>query len=278
MTVYDWPSDDASGSQNSDSSTTPDGGSRPATLVPRSQLRPAGSALAFVPFANWEPERSYLGEPTIRYNVEWKLFAKNRGQAGESELDIVISPRQLWNHILRPKVTDACANKPWKEEETKLVLSVSDRKTSNITKRFPKLDVDWSFVAKQLKDWSKFLGDGKKITVAVTFYYLCVDTGKPGRRGATANQEAELEVRTAGLGRAACIRKVYTLMRCPGRPCMKGDYCWQSEGKYYSLRPYYVRMLADHLQAGKPLNGHDDVPDNFRRLVLDDERQREERE
>src|SRR2546421_4376453 len=104
MTVHDWPSDDAS-DQNSDSSTS-DGGSQPATLVARSRLRPAGSALTFVPFANWDPERSYEGEPTIRYNVEWKLFVKNRGQAGESELDIVISPRKLWKHILRPKVTD----------------------------------------------------------------------------------------------------------------------------------------------------------------------------
>lgn len=39
-----------------------------------------------------------------------------------------------------------------------------------------------------------------------------------------------------------------------------------------------MRMLADHLLAGKDLNGHDDVLDNFRRLVLDDEREREGRE
>ncbi|KAM3547114.1 hypothetical protein MY1884_009733, partial [Beauveria asiatica] len=37
-------------------------------------------------------------------------------------------------------------------------------------------------------------------------------------------------------------------------------------------------MLADHLQSGKPVNGHDDVPETFRRLVLDDERDRERRE
>ena len=37
-------------------------------------------------------------------------------------------------------------------------------------------------------------------------------------------------------------------------------------------------MLADHLQAGNPLNGHDDVPDNFRQLLLDEEKEREERE
>lgn len=37
-------------------------------------------------------------------------------------------------------------------------------------------------------------------------------------------------------------------------------------------------MLADHLQSRKPLNGHEDVPETVRRLVLDDERDRERRE
>lgn len=175
-------------------------------------------------------------------------------------------------------MADASANKAWKEEATKLALSVTDHKTSKITKRSPKLEVNWPFVAKQLQEWSKFLSDGKKITVAITFYYQRVDNGKAGRGGATANQEAELEARTAGLRRGACIRKAYALMRCPGRPCTKGDHCWQNEGKHYQLQPHHVRMLADHLQAGRALNGHDDVPDNFRRLVLDDEREREERE
>lgn len=160
-----------------------------------------------MPFADWEPERSYKDEPTIRYNVEWKLLVKNRGQAGESELDVVISPQKFWKHVLGPKVADASANKPWKEEATKLVLSVTDHKTGKITKRSPKLEINWPFVAKQLQEWSKFLSDGKKITVAITFYFQRVDTGKAGRGGATANQEAELEARTAGLGRGACIRK-----------------------------------------------------------------------
>jgi len=77
MAVYDWLSEDAGDSQNSDSPTSDDG-SQPATLVPRSRFRPAGSALAFVRFTNWEPGWSYEGEPTIRWNMEWKVFVKNR--------------------------------------------------------------------------------------------------------------------------------------------------------------------------------------------------------
>ncbi|CAM1508712.1 Fc.00g055600.m01.CDS01 [Cosmosporella sp. VM-42] len=276
--VNDWPSDDASEAQVSDFSTSDSEVSQPAASAFRSRLRPAGGALTFVPFADWEPERSYEGEPTIRYNMEWKLFAKNRSQAGETELNIVVSPRKFWKYVLQPKLTDACAGNPWKEDKTKLVLSVTDRKTSKIIKEFPKLDVKWSFVAKQLREWSLFLNEGKKISITVTFYYRAVNPGKSERGSATANQQADLEARTTGVGRGACIRKAYTLMRCPGPPCTKGDHCWQNEGKHHRLQPHHIRILADHLQAGKVLNGHDDVPPEFRRLVKDDERQWEERE
>lgn len=71
-------SDDA----NSGFSTFDSEVSEPAAPGRRSLLRLAGSALAFVPFADWDPEQSYENEPTIRYNVEWKVFAKNRGQSG----------------------------------------------------------------------------------------------------------------------------------------------------------------------------------------------------
>ncbi|KAJ0135061.1 Uncharacterized protein HZ326_21905 [Fusarium oxysporum f. sp. albedinis] len=99
--------------------------SQPAVTTPRSRLRPAGSALPFVPFYDWEP---------------------NRCQAGETELDIVISPRKFWKYVLQPKLTEASADKPWKEDKTKLVLSVTDRKTAKIMKEYPKLDVKWPFI------------------------------------------------------------------------------------------------------------------------------------
>lgn len=119
----------------------------------------------------------------------------------------------------------------------------------------------------------------KRITITATFYYTYTSAGKPVRSSATANQEAELETRTAGPSRAASIRRAYALMRCPGPPCTKeSDHCLQHEGKHFPLRPHHVRMIAEQLQAGKILNGHDDVPDNIRQLVLDDEREREERE
>ena len=144
-----WSSDDASNAQNSSSSSSDSEESQPA---PRSQLRPAGAALTFVPHANWNPERSYEGERTIHWNMQWKLCLKKREQTGESELGIVISPRKFWKHVLRPKVMAATADKSWKEDDTKIVLSVTDRKTADITKRYPKLEVYWKYVSKQLQE------------------------------------------------------------------------------------------------------------------------------
>jgi hypothetical protein len=169
-TQYGWSNDDCASHDGSSPCDDTDDDEH-ATTPPPSRLRPAGSALAFVPYANWKPDKSYDGEPTIHYNLEWKLSVKNRAQAGESELHVVIPPRKFWIHVLQPKITKACVNKPWKEEKTKLVLSVTDRKTAKITKEFPKLDIDWSYVTSQLREWSKFLNDGKVIMITVIFHY-----------------------------------------------------------------------------------------------------------
>lgn len=115
----DWSSDHASDSENSSSSAYDSEESQPA---PRSRLRPAGAALTFVPHADWNLERSYEGERTTHWNMQWKLCLKKREQTGESELGIVISLRRFWKHVLRPKVTTATAGKPWKEDDTKVVV------------------------------------------------------------------------------------------------------------------------------------------------------------
>ncbi|KAK2024535.1 hypothetical protein LX32DRAFT_705392 [Colletotrichum zoysiae] len=76
-----WTIDDASDFYSLNPSSSDSETSDPAPLTYISRLRPAGSALTFVPYANWELERLYDGELTIRYNMEWKLFVKNRGFA-----------------------------------------------------------------------------------------------------------------------------------------------------------------------------------------------------
>jgi hypothetical protein len=137
--------------------------------------------------------------------MQWKLCLKKREQTGESELGIVISPRRFWKHVLRPKVTTVTAGKPWKEDDTKVVLSVTDRKTANTTKRYPKLEVEWKYVSKKLQEWSKFLAHGKKMTVTVTFYYQSVDVGRLSKVGQrpTSKRSWKPELLVSNKGRAS---------------------------------------------------------------------------
>lgn len=164
------------------------------------------------------------------------------------------------------------------------MLSTTHCRTPPITISFKELNINWSFVKKQLQEWNHLPNKSKGrnvTTVTVTFYYTYINTSKPTKEAASAEQQGEIEARIGdgtALSQGVCIRKAYALMHCPGLLCIKGDHCWQYKGKHHQLHPHHIRMLADHLQAGKPLNGYDDVPETFRRLVLNDERDREARE
>ena len=286
--VNDYSSDDSIDAHVSDSSTSESENSRNATFPQQGGLRPAGSVPNFVPFAHWNPERSYEGATTSRYNVEWKLFVKNRERAGQSELDIVISPKEFWKYILRPRLDEESAEHGWKAGAVLFVLSANDRKTKSIRKRYTtQAKIEWSFVAKTIQSWIKSLGSDKTVTVDIKFYYEQPadqqPTGKAGR-GATVKQRAILGAivseEVAYMGRPAAIRIAYAAMRCTGPPCpIKGStHCWVHEGKHRRLWPHHMRMLAEHVQSGGALNSHDDVPEGFRKQILDEEKEWEERE
>jgi hypothetical protein len=277
LSIRDWPCDH--GSADLSSAEDEDEESQIATLAPRSQLRPAGSALTFVPYTNWDSVLSYDDIPTIRWDMKWKITLNTRKKAAETEQDIVISPRKFWKHILRTKVDGATSNKPWKREKTQVVLKVTHRGTSAIEKEY-KEAMDWKFEAAKIREWSPYLNEGKKITMELTFCYeqTSEDTGRTGRGGATANQLTELAARTKGRGRGACVAEAFAFAECRmPKSCTNGsDHCMDIDGKHLRLLPHHVGQLADHLQAGKPLNDYDDVPPELCRMIQDDARQREE--
>ena len=272
-----------SDSQGCDSLSSCDEQSQPLPEASGRQLRPAGKSISRMP-PEWNADTSDDDNRAIEYNVEWKLSINKRRQAGQSELGVSQSPRRFWRDVLKPELAAQNAKKPCRADETQIVLSTTHRRTSKITKCYPKLDVNWSFIEKQLQKWAKLPQTGKDaniITLNITLNCSYVDVSKPPRGTATANQTEELEARTGDgnvLSRGVCIRKAYKLMECTGPPCRKSDHCWVYQNEHYPLHPHHIKMLADHLQAGRPLNGHDDVPETFRRLVLDDERDRKARE
>ncbi|PTB49516.1 hypothetical protein M431DRAFT_500287 [Trichoderma harzianum CBS 226.95] len=254
--INDWSSDDASQSQPCDFADSEDEHSQQPTLTRRSQLRPAGNGLAFVPYADWRPGRSYNQQPAenIWYDVEWKLSVNNRRKTGESEPGIALSPRQFWKYVLQPKLQAVVksAKSPLTASDTQILLSVSDRKTSSITKRFSKLDINWLFVAKQLQEWSRFLTDDKR--------------------------EARISAERAVLGRPESWRQVIALVRCPGPPCNKGPYCWRDGQTHYKLLSHHLKMLVDEVQKGHSMQTHNDIPERIREELHAEQQQQAERD
>src|SRR6185312_9147803 len=110
---------------------------------------------------DWNADTSDEDDPTISYNVEWKLSINKRRQAGQSELGISGSPRKFWQEILEPELAIHSAKKPCQADETKIVLSTTHRGTPNITKSYPKLEVNWPYAQKQLQKWAKLPKTGK---------------------------------------------------------------------------------------------------------------------
>ncbi|PTB40418.1 hypothetical protein M441DRAFT_48259 [Trichoderma asperellum CBS 433.97] len=282
---YNWPNDDETDSQSPNSPSSSEE-SQPATTAVRSRLRPAGKHPASLPSADQVSDTSDEEDRTISYNIQWKLSINHRKRGGCSELGVVTPIRIFWRDVLEAKLDKAVKKlkKSCEASSTEIVLSTTHHGTHPITLSFDELDIDWQSVDRQRKEWTKLPTSRKKrsvVTISVTFEYTFVDTDKNPSAAASAAQLHNIRARYGdgtSMTRSVAVGKSYALMRCSGPPCKNGDHCWQYEGRHIRLFPHHIDILVDHLHAGRTLNGHHDVPETFRRLVLADERQQKERE
>ena len=98
--MNDWLCDDAIDTPISDCLTSEGEGSQLDNFPQYDGLWPTGSPPIFVPFASWNSNRSYKTPCAITWN---KTFRKEQRRAGQSKLGIVLSPKDLWIHILKRK-------------------------------------------------------------------------------------------------------------------------------------------------------------------------------
>lgn len=63
-------------------------------------------------------------------------------------------------------------NKDVRCDDTKVVISVTERSEWDLIKQFDSIEVDWSIVEKQLLAWGELLRAGKKLRVDLSFNYL----------------------------------------------------------------------------------------------------------
>ncbi|KDN62217.1 hypothetical protein CSUB01_12298 [Colletotrichum sublineola] len=215
--------------------------------------------------------------------MQWKLTLNNRKAVEQTEQNLPIAPSDFWRETLSPKIVEIVNSKKktYETSATTVVMSVpNDRSEDKVTKHFPKLQIDWSVVERQLQGWSQLLRAGKRLKLFVQMDYVeCAPTGRPARRGATATSLAErsarIDAEQEATGEVDPWRRVYQLMRCPGAPCDNGKWCWQDGARkmHHKLLDHHMRELVRWVQQGHQLVTHDDVPEEIRAQLYAQEQQ-----
>jgi hypothetical protein len=169
------------------------------------------------------------------------------------------------------------------------VVSVTERKEQDLTKRFDNTSIDWAVIESQLVAWGKFYRVGKKLRLHLSFSY--VDTtntsmrkgDKRGPSSATRQMltegDIQVDAEQHSSRQSSIWREVYKTMRCTGPSCNKGPHCWcDPVGKmHYKLYTHYMQSLVIHVQNGNTLQTYKDVPWDIRWQLYDEEAQSLER-
>ncbi|OJJ98559.1 hypothetical protein ASPACDRAFT_1857806 [Aspergillus aculeatus ATCC 16872] len=124
------------------------------------------------------------------------------------------------------------------------------------------------------------------LVLAPSAYWFKVLRQKLESRVKTKTQRNRRQVRRHGSGginaestsgQAPAWEHVYRLMRCPGKPCDLGKWCWQDPmgKKHYSLKTHHLIDLVKYVRDEHgTLETHDDVPDRIREQLYAEEQQR----
>jgi hypothetical protein len=224
--------------------------------------------------------------------VNGKIISK------DTEPDLVLAPACYWelflqsrfDKLLRKKLPQ---NRSVRSDETNVVVSVTERSERDLTKRSDETEIEWTRVVRQLIVWGQYFQKGKKLRVDLSFSY--VKAGplpfhnsmkswvKKGPVSTTqrmlAERELQLNAEEESSGQSSIWQEVYSLMRCPGPPSNLGSYCWiNPEGKkLYKLKTHHFRDLIKHVEKGRTLQTHDDVPNDIRQQLYNEEQQRRDR-
>jgi hypothetical protein len=161
-------------------------------------------------------------------------------------------------------------------------------RVDKIDRQFPKTDINWPEIEKQLCDWGHHFQAGKKLKLIIAFNYIEDSQGstasrrptdKRGTSSATQGmlQELDREVNTEEelTREPAAWKHVYAIMRCPGS-CELGPHCWQDPygKKHYKLYRDEILSLVSYVKSGKRLESHEDVPGMIREQIYRAERRR----
>ena len=256
-----------------------------------SQQQTQMNELKLCQLLDWDSDRTY-DESYIRYSIDWKVTVNNRAVVPkDTEQGVVLESAAYWQQFLKPKLEASIRkiNRSLKSDFTSVVVSVTQRKEPDLTKRFNNTTIDWTVIENQLVAWGDFYREGKKLRLNLSFNF--VDTTNTSlRRGDKRGSSlttlrmltegaAQVDAEQHSSGQPSIWRAVYSLMRCTGPPCDKGPHCWRDSvgKKHFKLYTHHMTDLVTYVQDGNTLQTHDDVPENIRQQLYDEEKKSLER-
>ncbi|XHF99663.1 hypothetical protein AWENTII_003192 [Aspergillus wentii] len=232
---------------------------------------------------------------SIRYLIEWKVTLNNRVVKKDTEQDLVLRPSSYWEQIkqnaestVRRKIK---RNQRVRLDDTEVIVSVNDRSQDDLFKTFDNTNIDWTSIERQLLMWGNLLHAGKRLRLRITINYiedsdlpLSRNTDKRGTTSVTKKMLTERDVQIDAeyaSGQPSVWRDVYRIMRCSGPPCRhEGQYCWQNPvgKKHYKLKTHHLKSLVKFVERGGTIETHDDVPEEVRQQLYDEEEERHEKQ
>jgi hypothetical protein len=249
-------------------------------------------ALPLLQLGDWHPRIDNEPIPTcIHYSIEWKLQLKKGRLSTLTEIteeNLALAPSAYWDKFLKQalatRVQDKLPQPKYEADETKITVSVEKRNERDLRKCFDGINIEWKAVEDKLRAWSHLFRDGKKLRIDICFIYretcqaVATTTRGSTRTGASRRQlaarDALLVDQEETSGRRPVWKEVYELLRCNGSFCTnKGFYCWRDPGteKHHKLETTVLEKLVEFAEEGNVLRTHDDLPEEIRQLLREQE-------
>lgn len=262
--------------------------------------------LAFVQLKNWSreaiPDKS--NPNCIYYDIEWIVVVEKTTPTRNTKTtiskntdhDIVLEPRSYGTTVLVPELDEVLQRKfplPRSGEikDTEITVSAIGRLEVEFVREYPKTNIDWSEVWKQLLKRSDSFKKKKRLRVKVKFRYADVadqransfkKRGREAKGTATQNQLAICFAEQAVTGKPPDWQVAYAKRRCPGRPACLGDheYCLvhPKTRKRHVLRTHHMRILVNHEAIDKSSEDYREIPPELIKLLDEEEDKRRKKE
>lgn len=256
---------------------------------------PSGErTLPLLRLSDWHSDRQYdKNKPDcIHYDFCWKVSQREniraRSVCTDSDLDLVLAPGDFWETDFKPRLESLLEDKEkfpgdnYTCEETTVVISVERSRQRGLTKRFPKLKINWNMVDNHLQGLADLFSKGRKITLRMDFIYKEVAAESGAAKGSKKKKSATDAQKAQRAAEAGLWTRVYKHHRCRGKYCKQGPHCWPDErGNHHKLQPRHLEEIFNHHKAQMKEGEEEDdvdvgieVPASILKDVLDDSRKR----